>query len=314
MSDYQQPQQPAAPAPTPAPAAEVPVVDLLGDRTFRPGHKNPQTGRIDQLHISVKNNCVRFAGDVSADGSGQWAALLLPKVEWGMFKQSLQRMALAKEECSETFKCYAGQERRHDASIKVSRSADGIVSLTMISPDGPSKQYDFTLGPNTEVFDSNNVPLAPSEVSRRRALAWKDEIAPMVDKMFEKLFRDFNQRQADGQGNGGGNRQFGGNGGGGFKKQWGGQGGGNNGGFKKQWGGQGGGNGGFKKQWNNNGGGGNRQFNGNGGGNNNYNGGGQGGGNNYQQRYQQPQGNNYQQQPAAPAVPAPTVNFEDYMP
>ena len=309
MSDYQQPQQPAAPAPTPAPAAEVPVVDLLSDRTFRPGHKNPQTGRIDQLHISIKNNCVRFAGDVSADGSGQWAALLLPKVEWGMLKQSLQRIALAKEECSETFKCYAGQERRHDASIKVSRSAEGIVSLTMISPEGPSKQYDFVMGPNTEVFDSNNVPLAQSDISRRRALAWKDEVAPIVDKMFAKSFKDFNQRQAEGQG--GGQRNFGGQGGG-FKKQWGGQGGNQGGGFKKQWNNQGGGQGGgFKKQWG--GQGGNRNFNGGGG--NNYNGGNQGGGgNNYQQRFQQPQNNNYQQQPAAPAAPAPTVNFEDYMP
>ena len=312
MSDYQpQQQQPAAPAPSPAPAAEVPTVDLLSDRTFRPGHKNPQTGRIDQLHISVKNNCVRFAGDVSLDGSGQWAALLLPKVEWGMFKQSLQRIALAKEECSETFKCYAGQERRHDASIKIARSADGIVSLTMISPEGPTKQYDFVMGPNTEVYDSNNVPLAPSDVSRRRALAWKEEVATMVDEMFKRNFRDFNQRQNDNQagGQGGGNRNFGGQGG--FKKQWGGQGGnggGGQGGFKKQWGGQGG-NGGFKKQWGGQGGG-NRQY---GGGNNNYQQNNQNG-NNYQQRYQQPQGNNYQQQPAAPAAPAPTVNFEDYMP
>lgn len=309
MSDYQQPQQPAAPEATPAPAAEVPQVDLLSDRTFRPGHKNPQTGRIDQLQISVRNNCVRFAGDTSPDGSGNWTALLLPKVEWGMLKQTVQRMALSKEENSETFKCYAGQERRHEASIKVSRSADGIVSLTMINPTGQSKQYDFTLGPNTEVYDVNNVPVPISEVSRRRALAWKDEISTMVDKMFARNFKDFNQRQAEG--NGGGNRQYGGNGGGGFKKSWGGNGGGGQGGFKKQWGGQGGnGGGGFKKQWNGNGGG-NRQYGG--GGNNYQQNNGQGGGQ-YQQRYQQPQGNNYQQQPAAPAAPAPTVNFEDYMP
>ena len=304
MSDYQDNSQQATPAAEQAPA---PVIDLLGDRTFRPGHRNANTGRIDQLHISVQNNCIRFAGDVSPDDNSAWVSILLPKVDWGMFKQTLQRIALSKEAISESFRGYTNQDnnRQLDAILTASRSDDGIVSLTIASPDGRSKKYDFLMGVNTEIVDGNGVPLAPSEISRRRALAWKDEVSTMVDEMFKRLFRDFNQRKANnfGRGQGGG-----GNGGGGFKKQWNGGGGGNGGGgFKKQWNGGGGNqNGGFKKQWNGNGN------------NNNYpkkqwggNGGGQGGGNNYQQRYQQGGQQQQQQQSHAPEA---TVNFDDYMP
>lgn len=318
MSDFQpQADQQAAPAPAP----EKPI-DFLSDRTFRLPSQNPQTGLISYVQVSVQNNCIRFAADISADASGTWASLLLPKTEWGMFKISLQRIATAKEPTGETFRCYVGgqQDRRLDATIRVGRDAEGIVSLTMSDANNLSKKFDFKLGPNTEIVDDNGQPLPANEISRRRAIAWMAETSPMVDEEFKKKFATFEQRQAA---NNGGN---GGGGNGGFKKQWNGGGQGNGGGgFKKQW--NGGNNqnqnGGFKKQWNNNGGGNGGQgggfkkpWQGQGGGQNNgfkkpWQGGGQGGGQQQQQYTPQYQQQAPQQQSSAPE---PTISFDQYMP
>lgn len=71
------------------------------------------------------------------------------------------------------------------------------------------------MGVNTEIVDGNGMRRWLRAKSHVDGPAWKDEVSTMVDEMFKRLFRDFNQRKANNFGRG----QGGGGNGGGFKKQ-----------------------------------------------------------------------------------------------
>ena len=187
------------------------TVEMLKDRTFRLTGPANQHGQPQRLGFSISNNCIQLSTQIN----GQWANIRFPIVEFQQFIiQAVKRAVASKEEYRESVECTEGrgETKRVVGTVIIGRDADGICFIMIEKASKQTIRYNFLPVNQYRALDGTGVPLSRSEVSRRNAIAWTEEMSHMARLALRENFST--EKNFGGKGGSGGNWNKGGNGGG----------------------------------------------------------------------------------------------------